>query len=647
MGEMGLDQRRSTKWERPSQALDPRLRRIMRGMHDPSRLRKDVDQSVISMESTPAAGEPLQPSQFTSRVLVRMSSTEPLSAMPDVRWIRIVEGVYACEVPLPQLQQLAEHPKVDFVEAGRLLTPALDTSLPETHADRVHRPTAGAQGFTGAGVVVGIIDFGLDFTLPDFIDPNGTTRVAFLWDQTLEPKAAEHSPAGFGYGVEYGATDIDQALAAADPFSVVRHEPDASSHGTHVTGIAAGNGRSGDAGFAANKFIGAAPEATIIFVQPSSRDAASTFTDSVHVAEAIAYIFGKAAELGRPCVINMSLGQNGGSHDGESVVEGAIDRLLTEPGRAFVGAAGNEHIWRGHAAGQLATGAKRTLQWKAGGELPIPGGGTVAASPGDRTPNELEVWYSSRDELRMRLIAPGGEATDTVLPGEEATHDFANGNQAFIASDRFSPLNGDARIYIEVSPGTAARVVTGVWQVELEAVSAGNGRFDAWIERDARDAENKFGDQSFFVGADFDEQMTLGTPATARRSIAVANYNHVTVAPSNSSSRGRTRDGRAKPEVAAPGTNIASSNALGGRPDEAGQLRPVRTRMSGTSMSSPHVAGILALLFQKKPDLTAVQARGMLAASASEPAGVVPFDIAWGFGRVDAQAAIGLVDLVD
>ena len=287
------------------------------------------------------------------------------------------------------------------------------------------------------------------------------------------------------------------------------------------------------------------------------------------------------------------------------------------------------------------------MQWKAGGELPIPAGARWHSGPGDFTPNEMEVWYSSRDELRMRLIAPGGEATDTVLPGEEATHEFASGNKAFIASDRFSPLNGDARIYIEVSPGTAQRVVTGVWQVELEAVSARNGRFDAWIERDARDANNKFGDQSFFVGADFDEQMTLGTPATARRSIAVANYDHVTVAPSNSSSRGRTRDGRAKPEVAAPGTNIAASNALGGRPDNAGQLRPVRTKKTGTSMSSPHVTGILALLFQRNPDLTAVQARSILVASASPPPGVVPFDIAWGFGRVDAEAAIRLVDLVD
>jgi hypothetical protein len=115
-------------------------------MHDPLRLQKDVDQSVISMESVPAPGEQLEPSQLTTRVLVRMSSTEPLSAMPDVRWIRIVEGGYACEVPLPRLQQMAEHRKVDFVEAGRLLVLALDTSLPETHADKVQQPAAGVPG---------------------------------------------------------------------------------------------------------------------------------------------------------------------------------------------------------------------------------------------------------------------------------------------------------------------------------------------------------------------------------------------------------------------------------------------------------------------------------------------------------------------
>ena len=117
-----------------------------------------------------------------------------------------------------------------------------------------------------------------------------------------------------------------------------------------------------------------------------------------------------------------------------------------------------------------------------------------------------------------------------------------------------------------------------MWQVHITPVDVRDGRFDAWIERDFRDRANNFADQSFFVGTDFDPVMTLGTPATTRRGISVANYDHVTVAPNGSSSRGPTRDGRDKPEVAAPGTNITSSNAMGGRPDATGGVLPVRSR---------------------------------------------------------------------
>ena len=137
--------------------------------------------------------------------------------------------------------------------------------------------------------------------------------------------------------------------------------------------------------------------------------------------------------------------------------------------------------------------------------------------------------------------------------------------------------------------------------------------------------------------------MTLGTPATSRRGISVANYDHVTTAPSASSSRGRTRDGRDKPEVAAPGTNIVSSCALGGRPDGAGGTHRVRTTMSGTSMAAPHVSGIVAQLLQRDPDLSAAQVRAALVASADPPPGVGVFDAAWGYGRVDAEEAARLL----
>jgi subtilisin family serine protease len=226
-------------------------------------------------------------------------------------------------------------------------------------------------------------------------------------------------------------------------------------------------------------------------------------------------------------------------------------------------------------------------------------------------------------------------------------HVFAGGEQAFIDSERFTVLNGDARIYIEISPHTApsGKVKQRVWKVEIEAVEERDGRFDAWIERDARRSFNNFADQSFFVGTDFDPVMTLGTPATTRRGVAVANYDHVIQTPNDQSGRGKTRDGRFKPEIAAPGTNIVSCHALGGRPIGAagGPVHPMRLGMSGTSMSAPHVAGIAALMLERNPRITAAQVAKMLIAAADPPAGVQPFDIAWGFGKVNAEAAVSLV----
>ncbi len=621
-----------------SKALDPRLRRIFRTRSDPARLRNDLARGTVT-----GSMEAIQPEAVFKSVLVALTSDRIPQGFTDYRWINIVERFYSAEIPVSQLEELADAPEVEFVEAGRELVPSLSTSIPETRANLVHNPL-NAQGFDGTGVVVGIIDFGLDFTLDDFRNPDGTTRVAFLWDQFLTPKSNEASPNNFPFGVEYNAAKINQALQSADPFALVRHKPDVGSHGTHVASTAAGNGRSGDTQYPSGKFIGAAPGATIIFVQPAATDQTTTFTDSVRVAEAIAYIYQKASDLNKPCVINMSLGQNGGSHDGESIVERAIDRLLEQPGRAFVVAGGNEHTWRGHASGILSKGQTRRLRWKVGGKLPLPGGGNLPPGWGDFTPNEMEIWYSSRDRFRVRVLDPQNNATDWVEPGETLL-DSSTGDRIFIDSERFNVLNGDAQIYIEISPKQIGSILeTGVWQVEVEALESHNSRFDAWIERDARRWTNRFADQSFFLGTDFDEIMTLGTPATNRRGIAVANYDHVTQAPNNSSGRGRTRDNRDKPEVAAPGTDILAANALGGQSDGQGGVFPMRISMSGTSMSSPHVAGIVALMLQKNSKLTSEQLRAMLIAAASPPLGVTPFDLAWGYGRVDAKAAVDLID---
>lgn len=630
-----------------STKIDPTLRRLVYSTKDKRRLRGDLGRGfVTSTVSVAREATEVQPDVLTKRVLVRLSRDEVPQDLTNHQWVKIVENIYAVELPILEIGSLASRPEIEYIEAGRQLAPSLSTSVAETRADLVVTPPGGGTGFDGSETVVGIIDFGLDFTLDDFRDSDGSTRIAYLWDQWLTPQPGEAGPASFGYGVEYDRAAIDTALGQPTPFDHVRHRPDPSSHGTHVAGIAAGNGRSADSDFPAGQYSGVAPGATVIYVQPAAIDQDTTFTDSVHVAEAIAYCFERADELGLPCVVNMSLGQNGGSHDGESIVERAMDRLLEQPGRVMVTAAGNEHIWRGHASGQIETGDTQTLRWKAGGAMPLPTGESIPPGFGDFTANEMETWYSSRDHFRVRVIDPASNASDWVQPGETEVHRYPGGNEVFIDSERFTVLNGDARVYIEVSPGPGNFLVqAGTWSVEIEATESLDGRYDAWIERDARRYFNRYADQSFFVGTDFDEIRTLGTPATMRRGIAVANYDHRAEVTSDSSGRGTTRDGRHKPEVAAPGTEIVSSNALGGRTDpDTGNPRPMRTTMSGTSMSAPHVAGIAALLLERDPRLTAEQVKKLLIAAASAPIGIDPFDRAWGYGKVDARTAMDLLE---
>ena len=232
-----------------------------------------------------------------------------------------------------------------------------------------------------------------------------------------------------------------------------------------------------------------------------------------------------------------------------------------------------------------------------------------------------------------------------VESGESVQITLGN-DQIFISSERFTALNGDAQIYIEMSPPQLGGTLqSGSWIVELEGLEISDGRFDAFIERDRRDPNYGYADQSFFDGTSFDPVMTLGTPATCRRGLAIANYQHLAnpQSPSVSSSRGTARDGRCKPELAAPGTGIWAAHALGGRPDGKGGIYPMRTRKTGTSMAAPHVAGVCAQMLQRDPSLTAAQIGAMLSAAAKPVSGSGTFDEAWGFGRLDAQAAVDLI----
>ncbi|WP_448612327.1 S8 family peptidase [Geodermatophilus sp. URMC 60] len=519
------------------------------------------------------------------------------------------------------LQALADHPDVLFVEqAAPLLSAHRD---PEPGGELAPGVTldipSGPLTHTGKGVIVGIIDWGCDVTHDDFRDDAGNSRLLRLWDQSAKPGPGRQPPAGYRTGVEFTNEQINAALREPDPFAALGVEPpELAAHGTHVLGIAAGNGR----GDPQAGIKGMAPDADLIFVQPDTSDVniVGGFGDSVHLAEAVKYIFDQASARGRPAVVNLSMGTNSGPHDGSTLVEQWIDRLLGVRGRAVVLALGNEHherFNRTHSEGRVGPADPTVLYWR--------------VLPNDRSPNEVEVWYSSRDLFELEVVLPDGRRLPTVAPGESTITEIPGSTtRVYQSSVVCSPLNGDNQLNVIVIGSNTQPIEAGAWQLRLTARVAREGTFDAWIERDSMRTPARM---SSFLGGSYVRRKTLGSIQSARFAITVSNYDTLTTTLADSTSFGPTRDGRRAPTLAAPGVDILAAKAMW-RTDQAD--RTPYTRSTGTSMSAPYVAGVVACMLQKNPTLTAAQIRGLLVRAAKPAPGFSDeWRIDWGHGRVD------------
>lgn len=600
--------------------LDPQLEFLMDGGVADLANTGDVEASFqrFGLESATRRGRAPKRGEKpidTVTVLVQYAG-DPAALKKAGLDIRSISGdVVSGTIALSSLGRLSELAEVERVEAARAMHPELDLSLPETRANLVH---VGPPGRRGAGVIVGICDSGCDFTHASFRRSDGTSRILFIWDQGLTPGAGEASPAGFGYGVEYNNAQINAALAAANPFATVRHRDPAPRHGTHVTGIAAGDGSAAGQGRPGGTFVGVAPEADIIIVANASNGAEGLGT-SANTLDAVNYLYQRAGTLARPCVVNMSLGDNLGPHDGTSLLERGLDNLLGGAGRAFVKSAGNAGSARCHAEGNVAAGGTVDVRFNQPG--------------GDNGANQIDLWYRGGDTLRISVIDPAGNATGVVNVGTATTFNLPGGNRVRIDHRNNDPFNGDRRAFMTFLPGTAATMLAGNWTIRITSVASPlGGRFDAWIQRGNV--------VPTFLAPHESPARTISTPGTAREVITAANY--ITRGAgvgslASSSSRGPTRDGRAAPTLAAPGSQIMSANgeSVGG---DAYQL------MGGTSMSAPHITGTIALMLQKNGSRTQAQLKACLESTARNDAqtGPVP-NTAWGAGKMDSNAAVNCV----
>ncbi|HEX5015931.1 MAG TPA: S8 family serine peptidase [Candidatus Limnocylindrales bacterium] len=555
---------------------------------------------------------------------------------------------------LAELRPTAEKPEVAWIEAGESLAtprPRVESATPA--APKTARRVAGAERHHGgAGVLFGVIDVaGFDFAHPDFLDPAGTTRFVRIWDQggTSRPNPHERDAARydaeFDYGSEIRADEMNAAIAAAaaQHLPATELEPqsqmETGSHGTHVTSIAAGN-------------YGVAPQARIAAVLISLPDEdlerRRSFYDSTRIAHAVDYLFALGDELGLPVSINISLGTNGHAHDGSAPVSRWIDAALSVPGRCVTVAAGNAGQERGeapddvgfimgriHTSGRIpARDLDAVVEWV------VVGNGIV-----DVSENEFEIWYGPQDRLAVSLRPPSGTWIGPVEPGEFIENQrLRDGSMISIYNELYHPANGANYIGCYLSPFFSRAGIVGIpagtWQVRLHAREVRNGQYHGWIERDDPRRLGRIGPReawsfpSFFSQASNVDNTSISSLACGVGVVAVANLDEPKERINISSSQGPTRDGRSKPDVAAPGTDIVAAKGFAGPTD-------LWVGMTGTSMASPYCAGVAALMLATQPKLTAAQIEGIIQRTSRPlPGG----DFAWvndaGFGRIDAAACV-------
>lgn len=558
-------------------------------------------------------------------------------------------SVVTAKVPTGSLALLAERAEVFSVEASHMNRSALNVSRVEVGADLVNAGTSLGAPYTGRGVVVGVADTGIDYRHPDFNTSAGT-RLLGIWDISGLASTSPLSAA--------------RTCATASINAGTCSEVDVDGHGTHVSGIAAGNGR------ALAGYAGMAPEADILFAKATrSTSAGPSFADADVIA-ACQWVFDQAQSFGEPAVVNLSLVSQYGPHDGTTNYETGL-AALEGPGRIIVVAAGNDGpaggghlIHVGYATSGVDFNSGLETEWQFN-DLP--------SSLGIAREEAIDIWYPSgsiyfgvavRDSTGAVIggwvgVGPGSSVSDKLMTTSSGQ---SLGYVSIDATVTADPNNGSRHVVVDLNNGNGTVDMRGY---TYSLVTWGSGAFDGWLFTSGNATTSQFSTASSTRWRPGDAARTVAIPGTGKRVITVGAYTTKTqwidfdgtVQRQTScgavgdlycfSSFGPTRDGRLKPDLTAPGQVIVApfSSAASGNHQPSEVLQGgYYLKDQGTSMASPHVAGIVALMLQASPTLTPELVLAALQQSTRTDSFTGPTpNFSWGAGKVSAVGAIKAV----